>query len=83
MGGTEMFEDPSVRDMTKLSPNEWTEYLILTGQLDGLIWAFCPEDPDEALNFIGEMTEMMCGFETEAEEIQKITGMRESIKGSA
>jgi hypothetical protein len=83
MGGTEMFQDPETRDVTKLSPNEWAEFLILSGQLDGLIWAYCPEDPDEALGFISEITEMICTFETEAEEIQEITGMRDSIKGYA
>lgn len=83
LSGTEIFEEPICREITQLNPNEWTEFLNLSGQCDGLIWAFCPEDPEEALNFIGEVTEIISMFEEETEEIQRLTGMRNSIKGCA
>lgn len=81
-GGSEIFKPEDVRNTNGLTMDEWAQFLILTGQLDALIWIFHPDNPDEALSFVGEITELMEQLEEEAELIQ-MTGMVNIPKGEA
>lgn len=76
-------ENPSINKLrSKLSAEDAARFLTLTGQLDGLIWAFHPEEPDEALIFIGEISELLEQLEEEARLLEKL-GMKTFSTGEA
>lgn len=81
-GGSEIFKPEDTRGPNGLTMDEWAQFLVLTGQLDALIWIFHPDDPDEALSFIGEISHLMEQLEEEAVLIQT-TGFINIPKGEA
>lgn len=83
LGGTELFQKPAVRDTTKLTENEWVEFLLLTGQMDALLWALQPEDPDEATKFFEGVRDFLAKMEDEIESIQLQTGLKRIPRGVA
>lgn len=81
-GGADLFFNPET-GAKSLAVEEWAQFLILTGQLDALIWIFHPEDPEEAFSFIGEMTELMEQYEEEAALIDSMSGIKNVPTGEA
>lgn len=78
-GASEVLEPHKTNNLTM---SEQARFLVLTGQLDALVWIFHPDDPNDALDFIGEISNLMEQYEKEAELIHSF-GIKNIPRGEA
>jgi len=81
-GGMEYFKTGE-RNLNALSIEEWIEFFTLTGQMDGVLWALQPNDPDKIASYYENVKELMASLESEIDAVKELTGKTSLPKGRA
>jgi hypothetical protein len=82
-GGSELFKKDKDPSKFNLDPNELSEFLTLSGQMDGVIWALQPDSLDEKIEFFQNFKKFFATIEEECYTLKEITGKTSIPKGRA
>jgi len=84
-GGMQVFKKKKDRDLSEfnLDYDELTEFFALAGQMDGILWALQPDNPDEATQFFHSVKEFLTMIEEECYAMKEMTGKTSLPKGRA
>jgi hypothetical protein len=66
-----------------LSEQQLTEYFILIGQLDGILWALQPRNSKKYTEFHNDVKKIFAKMEKECKNLKKLTGKVRIPKGRA
>ena len=83
LGGYEIFRGNINNAMAKLTKGELCEFLILSGQLDLLVWIFESKNEDQVTFMSEEIYQYLTKVEKQAMLIRKKTKLKRLPKGEA
>lgn len=83
LGGIDIFNNKINLGVSKLTREELFEFLILTGQIDALIWILSPKEFSKQDKMIDEISKYLKKLENEIKYITKETGLSRTPKGEA
>jgi len=83
LGGRDIFNNKINLGVSKLTREELFEFLILTGQIDALIWILSPKEFSKQDKMMDEISNYLKKLEDEIKHITKETGLSRTPKGEA